>query len=60
MKLKLKSLVRMNMPKFHILFILDVKKRGLESECLYIGLTGVHLLYFIKFSFSLYFLLAEV
>ena len=34
MKLKLKSLVRMNMPKFHILFILDVKKRGLQSECL--------------------------
>jgi len=34
MKLKLNCVVRMNMPKFHTLFILDVKKRVLQSECL--------------------------
>ena len=34
MKLKLNSLVKMNMPTSHILFILDVKKRVLQSECL--------------------------
>lgn len=31
MKLKLDSLVSMNMPKYHVLFILDVKKRVLQS-----------------------------